>query len=77
MITSINNNVEGTYDACGLCGGRRQWYHAIDLTVAGAASDVGLQIGWGLNSQTPTPIDFATGPAMTLPKDGSSTIRFR
>ncbi|MFT8211199.1 MAG: fimbrial protein [Symbiopectobacterium sp.] len=46
---------------------------AIDSSVPGAAS--GIQIGWGLNSQTPTPFNFSAEQAMTLPKDGSPTIR--
>ncbi|WP_431225432.1 fimbrial protein [Serratia sp. L9] len=48
---------------------------AIDSTVAGAATGVGIQIGWGDRSQTPTVFNFASEQAMTLPKDGSPTIR--
>lgn len=48
---------------------------AIDSTVTGAASGVGIQIGWGDSSQTPTPFNFAKEQTMALPKDGSSTIR--
>jgi major type 1 subunit fimbrin (pilin) len=48
---------------------------AIDSTVSGAASGVGIQLGWGLSSQTPTPFNFSTEQAMALPKDGSSTIQ--
>ncbi|MCW2485659.1 fimbrial protein [Candidatus Symbiopectobacterium sp. NZEC127] len=48
---------------------------AIDASVPGAASGVGIQIGWGLNSQTPTPFNFSSEHAMTLPKEGSPTIR--
>lgn len=48
---------------------------AIDSTVAGAASGVGIQIGWGNSSQTPTPFNFAAEQSMLLPKDGSPTIR--
>ncbi len=48
---------------------------SIDSSVPGAASGVGIQIGWGLNNQTPTPFNFSAEQAMTLPKDGSPTIR--
>lgn len=48
---------------------------AIDSTVAGAASGVGIQIGWGNSSQTPILFNLAGEQAMTLPKDGSPTIR--
>lgn len=48
---------------------------AIDSTVSGAASGVGIQIGWGSSSQTPTLFNFAAEQTVTLPKDGSSTIR--
>ncbi len=48
---------------------------AIDATVAGAASGVGIQIGWGNSSQAPTPFNFAAEQSVTLPKDGSPTIR--
>ncbi|MBC3218629.1 fimbrial protein [Serratia fonticola] len=47
----------------------------IDSTVPGAASGVGIQLGWGESSQTPTLFNFSTEQAMTLPKDGSPTIR--
>lgn len=48
---------------------------AIDSTVSGAASGVGIQIGWGDSGQTPTPFNFAAEQAVTLPKDGSPTLR--
>lgn len=48
---------------------------AIDSTISGAASGVGIQIGWGESSQTPTLFNFSAEQAMTLPKDGRSTIR--
>ncbi|WP_114194434.1 fimbrial protein [Edaphovirga cremea] len=48
---------------------------AIDPTVSGAASGVGIQLGWGSNSQTPILFDFLAEKTMTLPKDGTSTIR--
>lgn len=48
---------------------------AIDSTVSGAASGVGIQIGWGDSSQAPTPFNLASEKAVVLPKDGSPTIR--
>ncbi|AHG19337.2 oxidoreductase [Chania multitudinisentens RB-25] len=48
---------------------------AIDSTVPGAASGVGIQIGWGDSSQTPTLFNFAAEQTQILPKDGSPTIR--
>jgi major type 1 subunit fimbrin (pilin) len=48
---------------------------AIDSTVPGAASGVGIQIGWGMSNQAPTFFNFAAEQTLTLPKDGSSTIR--
>lgn len=47
----------------------------IDSSVSGAASGVGIQIGWGSSGQTPMPFNFAAEQTVTLPKDGSSTIR--
>lgn len=48
---------------------------AIDSTVPGAASGVGIQIGWGESSQTPVPFNLAAEKTVTLPKDGRPTIR--
>lgn len=48
---------------------------AIDSTVSGAASGVGIQIGWGDSAQTPTPFNFAAEQTQALPKDGSPTLR--
>ncbi len=48
---------------------------AIDSTVSGAASGVGIQIGWGEKSQAPTLFNFAAEQTVALPKDGSPTIR--
>ncbi|CAI1658608.1 P pilus assembly protein, pilin FimA [Serratia fonticola] len=48
---------------------------AIDSTIAGAATGVGIQLGWGDSSQTPTLFNLATEQSMTLPKDGSPSIR--
>ncbi|WP_411752985.1 fimbrial protein [Serratia sp. (in: enterobacteria)] len=48
---------------------------AVDSSVSGAATGVGIQIGWGSSSQTPTLFNFMGEQAMTLPKDGSPTIR--
>ncbi|MFQ6293135.1 fimbrial protein [Yersinia enterocolitica] len=47
----------------------------IDSSLSGAASGVGIQIGWGSSGQTPMPFNFAAEQTVTLPKDGSSTIR--
>ncbi|HGM5492492.1 TPA: fimbrial protein [Serratia fonticola] len=48
---------------------------AIDSSVSGAATGVGIQLGWGNSSQAPTLFNFAGEQAVTLPKDGSPTIR--
>lgn len=48
---------------------------AIDSSAPGAASGVGIQIGWGNSGQTPTPFNFSAEQSVTLPKDGSPTIR--
>ncbi|MFT2797594.1 MULTISPECIES: fimbrial protein [Serratia] len=48
---------------------------AIDSTVSGAASGVGIQLGWGESAQAPTPFNFSAEQSITLPKDGSSTVR--
>lgn len=48
---------------------------AIDTSVAGAASGVGIQIGWGQSGLTPVPFNFTAEQGITLPKDGSPTIR--
>lgn len=48
---------------------------AIDSSVSGAASGVGIQLGWGDNAQAPTPFNFSTEKVVTLQKDGSPTIR--
>lgn len=48
---------------------------AIDSTVSGAASGVGIQLGWGESSQTPTLFNFALEQSVMLSKDGSSSIR--
>lgn len=48
---------------------------AIDTSASGAASGVGIQIGWGSSSAMPTPFDFAAEKLVTLPKDGSPTLR--
>jgi type 1 fimbria pilin len=47
----------------------------IDTSASGAASGVGIQIGWGSSSAMPTPFDFAAEKLVTLPKDGSQTLR--
>lgn len=48
---------------------------AIDSTIPGAASGVGIQIGWGDSSQVPTLFNLSAEQTVTLPKDGSPTIR--
>ncbi|WP_245956889.1 fimbrial protein [Edaphovirga cremea] len=48
---------------------------AIDSMISGAASGVGIQLGWGDSSQAPTPFNFTAEKTITLPKDGTSTIR--
>ncbi|MDK2378322.1 fimbrial protein [Serratia fonticola] len=48
---------------------------AIDSTVSGAASGVGIQLGWGDSSQAPTLFNLASEQSVALPKDGSPTIR--
>jgi type 1 fimbria pilin len=48
---------------------------AIDSTISGAATGVGIQIGWGDSSQAPTLFNLASEQALVLPKDGSPTIR--
>jgi type 1 fimbria pilin len=48
---------------------------AIDSTVSGAASGVGIQLGWGESTQAPTLFNFSEEQSLALPKDGSPTIR--
>ncbi|WMT16061.1 fimbrial protein [Serratia fonticola] len=48
---------------------------AIDSTMVGAASGVGIQLGWGESGHTPTLFNFAAEQSVTLPKDGTTTIR--
>lgn len=48
---------------------------AIDSTISGAATGVGIQIGWGDSSQAPTLFNLASEQTLVLPKDGSPTIR--
>ncbi|MFC0228570.1 fimbrial protein [Serratia aquatilis] len=47
----------------------------IDPLVSGAASGVGIQIGWGDSGQSPTLFNLSTEKTLTLPKDGRATIR--
>ncbi|ALX93599.1 oxidoreductase [Serratia fonticola] len=63
-LTPTSNVIDGTNGVM-----------AIDTTRPDAASGVGIQIGWGDSSQMPTPFDFALEKTVTLPKDGSRTIR--
>ncbi|MDK2378323.1 fimbrial protein [Serratia fonticola] len=48
---------------------------AIDSTLSGSASGVGIQLGWGDSSQAPTLFNLASEQSVALPKDGSPTIR--
>lgn len=48
---------------------------AIDSTVSGAASGVGIQLGWGESSQAPTLFNLSAEKTVALPKDGSPAIR--
>lgn len=48
---------------------------ALDATVPGAASGVGIQLGWGMSNGAPTLFNFAAEQTVTLPKDGSPTVR--
>ncbi|WP_431223877.1 fimbrial protein [Serratia sp. L9] len=75
LATSTNNSIGVRLTPAGDVVDAANGIMAIDTTVPGAASGVGIQIGWGLSSQTPTPFNFATEQVLTLPKDGSSTIR--
>lgn len=73
--TSLNNTIGVRLAPVGDAIDAANGVMAIDSTVSGAASGVGIQLGWGLSSQTPTPFNFSTEQVMTLPKDGSTTIQ--
>ncbi|MBB1200858.1 type 1 fimbrial protein [Enterobacteriaceae bacterium 89] len=44
----------------------------IDSSVSGAASGVGIQLGWG--DETPAPLDLNSEKKMPLPKDGRTSV---
>lgn len=73
--TSINNSIGVQLTPTGNVIDAANGIMAIDSKVSGAASGVGIQIGWGNSSQTPTPFNFSGEQSMTLPKDGSATLR--
>lgn len=75
IATSVSNSIgvrlTPTTDVIDVANG----IMSIDSTIASTASGVGIQLAWGLSSQTPTPFNFANEHTMLLPKDGSPTIR--
>lgn len=48
---------------------------AIDTSSPNSASGVGIQLGWGSPSSSPSLFDFTTEKLLQLPKDGSPIIR--
>ncbi|WP_236849214.1 fimbrial protein [Chania multitudinisentens] len=72
--TSINNSIGVRLTPTGDVIDAANGIIAID-SAPDAASGVGIQIGWGENSQTPVPFNFAAEKTVILPKDGSPTIR--
>lgn len=73
--TSLNNSIGVRLTPATSVVDAANGIMAIDSTVVGAASGVGIQLGWGDSSQTPTLFNFAAEQTITLPKDGTSTIR--
>ena len=73
--TSLNNTIGVRLTPATAVVDAANGIMAIDSTVTGAASGVGIQLGWGESSQTPTLFNFAAEQTITLPKDGTSTIR--
>ncbi|WP_447883056.1 fimbrial protein [Serratia fonticola] len=73
--TSINNTIGVRLTPATSIVDAANGIMAIDSTVAGAASGVAIQLGWGESGQTPTLFNFAAEQTITLPKDGTSTIR--
>jgi type 1 fimbria pilin len=71
VTTSLNNNIGVQLTSTTTVTHSSNGIMALDSTVSG----VGIQFGWGDSSQTPTLFNFATEYPMTLPKDGSPTIR--
>ncbi|MBC3378696.1 type 1 fimbrial protein [Serratia fonticola] len=75
VSSAINNSIGVRLTPTGEVIDAANGVMAIDTTLPDAASGVGIQLGWGESSQLPTPFNFATEQAQTLPKDGRSTIR--
>lgn len=75
VATSTNNKIGVRLTPVGNVMDATNGIMEINSTVPGAASGVGIQIGWGSSSQTPTPFNFAAEQSVILTKDGSSTIR--
>ncbi|MGK4444941.1 fimbrial protein [Yersinia enterocolitica] len=75
VSTSINNSIGVRLTPATNVIDAANGIMAIDSSVSGAASGVGIQIASGSSSQTPTPFNFSAEQRVTLPKDGSSTIR--
>lgn len=73
--TSLNNSVGVRLTPTTTVLDAANGIMAIDSTVSGAASGVGIQLGWGESAQAPTLFNFSAEKSVTLPKDGSSTIR--
>lgn len=75
VASTTNNNIGVLLTPAGDVIDAANGIMAIDSSLSGAASGVGIQIGWGNSSQTPTPFNFTAESSMTLPKDGSPMIR--
>jgi type 1 fimbria pilin len=73
--TSLNNSVGVRLTPTTTVLDAANGIMAIDSMVSGAASGVGIQLGWGESAQAPTLFNFSAEQNVTLPKDGSSTIR--
>lgn len=75
VATATNNSIGVRLTPAGGVVDAANGIMAIDSSASGAASGIGIQIGWGNSSQTPTPFNFTAESSMTLPKDGSPMIR--
>ncbi|MHA7844787.1 fimbrial protein [Serratia sp. D1N4] len=75
VTTSLNNTIGVRLTPITTVTDSGNGIMALDSTLSGAASGVGIQLGWGESSQTPTLFNFASEYPMTLPKDGSPTLR--
>jgi major type 1 subunit fimbrin (pilin) len=75
LASATNNNIGVRLTPMGNVIDAANGIMAIDSTVSGAASGVGIQLGWGESSQTPTLFNFAAEQSVMLSKDGRSTIR--